>query len=77
MRQAGRYQKSYRLLREKYDFQTLCHEPELSVQVALGAIEDFDFDAAILFSDILFTLEFMGLDLEWHDSKPVFHYGVI
>ena len=54
MRQAGRYHKHYQKLKESYDFMTLCKEPELAAQVALGPIEDFDFDVSILFSDLLF-----------------------
>ena len=56
MRQAGRYHRPYQALRAKHSFETLCREPELSAEVALGPIEDFDFDAAILFSDLLFPL---------------------
>ena len=53
MRQAGRYHKHYRTLKEKYSFEQLCKEPELACEVTLGPIAEFDFDAAILFSDIL------------------------
>ena len=38
--------------------------PELATEVTLGPIEDFDFDAAILFSDLLFPLEALGMPLE-------------
>ncbi len=69
MRQAGRYHKHYQALRAKYDFMTLCKEPELACEVALGPIEDFDFDVAILFSDLLFPLEALGLGLSY-DPAP-------
>src|SRR2546421_459337 len=70
MRQAGRYHKHYQALREKYSFMDLCKRPELAAQVALGPVLDFDFDAAILFSDLLFPLEALGLALEYTDSGP-------
>ena len=59
MRQAGRYHAHYQKLKEKYSFEELCLQPELSCEVTLGPIQDFDFDAAILFSDILFPLDFL------------------
>ena len=52
MRQAGRYHKHYQSLRKKHSFEELCKKPELAAETALGPIEDFDFDVAILFSDI-------------------------
>ncbi|MBP7795238.1 MAG: uroporphyrinogen decarboxylase, partial [Elusimicrobiales bacterium] len=33
MRQAGRYMASYRALKEKYDFVTMCLIPEISAEV--------------------------------------------
>ncbi len=67
MRQAGRYHAHYQNLRSKYSFMELCKQPELACEVALGPIEDFDFDVSILFSDLLFPLEAMGMGL---DYKP-------
>ncbi len=57
MRQAGRYHQHYQNMRKQYSFIELCKNPVLSVETAMGPIQDFDFDAAILFSDILFTLK--------------------
>ena len=54
MRQAGRYHSHYRDLKQKYTFEYLCKTPELAGEVALGPIKEFDYDVAILFSDILF-----------------------
>lgn len=65
MRQAGRYHQHYQKLRARYDFMQLCKEPELAAEVALGPIRDFDFDAAILFSDLLFPLEALGMGLKY------------
>lgn len=54
MRQAGRYHKHYQTLRAKYSFEELCKNPDLAAEVAYGPVGEFDFDVAILFSDILF-----------------------
>jgi uroporphyrinogen decarboxylase len=69
MRQAGRYHRHYQLLRAKHDFIALCKVPELATEVTMGPINDFGFDAAILFSDLLFPLEAMGLGLRY-DPGP-------
>lgn len=77
MRQAGRYQQSYRSLREKVNFLELCKTPELAAKVTLDAVEQFGFDAAIIFSDILIILEPMGASLEYvGGSKPKIHNPV-
>src|SRR5207237_2297385 len=70
MRQAGRYHHHYQLLRRKYSFVDLCKQPELAAEVALGPVLDFDFDAAILFSDLLFPLEALGMGLDYTDGGP-------
>ncbi len=76
MRQAGRYHRHYQRLRSQHEFMQLCKQPQLAAQVTLGPIEDFGFDAAILFSDLLFPLEALGMGLryapgpllDWHLS---------
>src|SRR5207245_4835888 len=70
MRQAGRYHKHYQALRAKHSFMDLCKQPELAAEVALGPVLDFDFDASILFSDLLFPLEALGMGLEYTDQGP-------
>jgi uroporphyrinogen decarboxylase len=70
MRQAGRYHKHYQGLRAKHSFEQLCRQPELAAQVAMGPIEDFDYDVAILFSDILFPLDGLGMQLSYSDAGP-------
>src|SRR5213080_325150 len=70
MRQAGRYHRLYQALREKHSFMELCKQPELAAEVALGPVLDFDFDAAILFSDLLFPLEALGMGLEYTEQGP-------
>ena len=65
MRQAGRYHSHYRKLKEKYSFLELCKKPELAAEVALGPVKEFGFDVSILFSDLLFPLEALGMNLEY------------
>lgn len=65
MRQAGRYHNHYQNIKKDSDFMTMCKNPELARDVTMGPIEEFDFDAAILFSDLLFPLEQMGLGLTY------------
>ena len=65
MRQAGRYHSHYQDLKKNYSFEDLCKNPELAAETALGPINDFDFDVAILFSDILFVLEALGMSLKY------------
>ena len=71
MRQAGRYHSHYQKLKEKYTFEQLCKTPELASEVACGPIKEFDFDVSILFSDILFPLEGLGLPLKFNPG-PIF-----
>lgn len=70
MRQAGRYHSHYQQLRLRHSFDEICKQPELSSEAALGPIRDFDFDAAILFSDILFILDSIGMKFEFSESGP-------
>ncbi len=71
MRQAGRYHRHYQALRARHDFMALCKQPELALAVTMGPIEDFDFDAAILFSDLLFPLEAMGMGLSYEPGPKL------
>lgn len=69
MRQAGRYMASYRSLRAQYSFHDLCLTPELAARVTCLPIEAFDFDAAILFSDILLPLMALGVHTVFREQK--------
>jgi len=54
MRQAGRYLPEFREIRSKNtNFIKLCLNPILSTEITLQPLKRFDFDAAIIFSDIL------------------------
>src|SRR5215813_4770256 len=70
MRQAGRYLPAYRAVRQKASFLDLCHTPSLACDVTLQPIDEFGFDAAILFSDILVTLPGMGVEVTFPDAGP-------
>ncbi|TMQ02545.1 MAG: uroporphyrinogen decarboxylase, partial [Deltaproteobacteria bacterium] len=70
MRQAGRYLPAYRAVRARASFLDLCRNPDLACEVTLQPIDEFGFDAAILFSDILITLPAMGLEVAFPDAGP-------
>ncbi|RYL86511.1 uroporphyrinogen decarboxylase [Sporolactobacillus sp. Y61] len=65
MRQAGRYQAEYRVIRaQHHNFFDLCRDPELCARVTRLPVEHLGVDAAILFSDIMTPLKARGLDVE-------------
>ncbi len=77
MRQAGRYMREYREVREKVSFIELCKDPSLCAEVAITAAERLGVDALIIFSDLLPILEPMGIDLEYaKEGGPVIHNPV-
>ena len=70
MRQAGRYMKIYRDLREKYpSFRERSENPELSYEISMQPYYAFKPDGVILFSDILTPLPGMGINFEIIESK--------
>lgn len=70
MRQAGRFLPGYRKLREKYGFLQMCETPELAAEATLLPLKTLDFDAAILFSDILIPAWKMGMKLSYTGEGP-------
>ena len=74
MRQAGRYLPEYRKVRSNFkNFLDMCKTPEVCCELVLQPIERFDFDAAIIFSDILTIPDALGLGVSFVEGKgPVF-----
>lgn len=65
MRQAGRYMKPYRDIRQKHGILEICKRPDLAAEVTLQPVEILDVDAAIIFADLLLPVEPMGLRLRF------------
>jgi len=77
MRQAGRYMREYREVREKTTFLELCKNPALAAEVTVTAVDRLGVDAAIIFADILLILEPLGIELEFAKGEgPVIHNPV-
>ena len=75
MRQAGRYQKGYMELKEQFTFEQMCKLPRIAARTAMLPINQFDFDIAILFSDILFPIEGLGVPLKFAPG-PQFEWTI-
>ena len=66
MRQAGRYLPEFREIRKNNtNFIDLCLNSNLSEEITIQPIDRFDFDAAIIFSDILMIPYGLGQNVEF------------
>lgn len=70
MRQAGRYMKVYRELRERYpSFRDRSEKVDLAIEISLQPFRAFQPDGVILFSDILTPLPGMGIPFDIIESR--------
>ncbi|MGQ9869466.1 uroporphyrinogen decarboxylase [Leptodesmis sp.] len=70
MRQAGRYMKVYRDLRDRYpSFRDRSEKPELAIEISLQPFRAFRPDGVILFSDILTPLPGLGIPFDIVESR--------
>jgi uroporphyrinogen decarboxylase len=68
MRQAGRSLPEYRELRKQYGLFDIVAQPELCAEVTLQPVRRHDVDAAVMFTDIMFPVLPMGVDVELVES---------
>lgn len=69
MRQAGRYLPEYQLIRKQQkSFLDLCYNKDLITEITLQPIKRFNFDAAIIFSDILVIPHALGLNVTFIEN---------
>ncbi|MFY9578794.1 MAG: uroporphyrinogen decarboxylase [Gaiellaceae bacterium] len=64
MRQAGRSLPQYREVRKRYGLFDIVRRPELCAEVTLQPVEAHSVDAAVMFTDIMFPVLGMGVDVE-------------
>ena len=70
MRQAGRYMKVYRDLRDKYpSFRERSENPDLAIEISLQPWRAFRPDGVIMFSDILTPLPGIGIPFDIIESR--------
>lgn len=61
--------KAYQKVRAIASFEEISLHPELIVQITLQPVEAFDLDAAIVFSDILFLLKVLDVEVSFPDGQ--------
>ena len=74
MRQAGRYLPEFREIRAKNpNFIKLCLNKNLSSEITLQPIKRFQFDAAIIFSDILMLPYGLGQEVKFEKGLDYYY----
>jgi uroporphyrinogen decarboxylase len=68
MRQAGRSLPEYRELRKQHGLFDIVAQPELCAEVTLQPVRRHDVDAAVMFTDIMFPILGMGVDVQLVES---------
>jgi uroporphyrinogen decarboxylase len=64
MRQAGRSLPEYRELRKRYGLFDIVAQPELCAEVTLQPVRRHHVDAAVMFTDIMFPVLGMGVEVD-------------
>jgi uroporphyrinogen decarboxylase len=64
MRQAGRSLPQYREIRKRFGLFEIVRQPELCAEVTLQPVDAHGVDAAVMFTDIMFPVLGMGVDVE-------------
>ena len=64
MRQAGRSLPEYREIRKSHGLFDIVAQPELTAEVTLQPVRRHDVDAAVMFTDIMYPVLGMGVDVE-------------
>ena len=77
MRQAGRSLAQYREIRKRYGLFDIVRRPELCAEVTLQPVDAHGVDAAVMFTDIMFPVLGMGVDVELVENVgPVISHPV-
>src|SRR6266550_7160964 len=68
MRQAGRSLPEYREIRKTRGLFDIVAQPELTAEVTLQPVRRHNVDAAVMFTDIMYPVLGMGVDVELVES---------
>ena len=70
MRQAGRYMTEYNSIKKDFNsFFDMCRDVNAVKEITMLPIKKFNFDAGIIFSDILIILETLNVEVEFIPTK--------